>query len=110
VPSYLLIRSPELFPKLKYINIFYFASPQYYIYTFNIVVISYQASYDPNIKAERYKRFLFTFRVEVSHRGFVSWFRIVVSRRHCKHRQLFEIASTTIRDTRELYAINIRVR
>jgi len=110
MPLYLLIRSPELFPKLKYINIFYFASPQYYIHTFNIIVISYQASYDPNIKAERYKKNLFTFRVEVSYRDFVSWFCIVVSRRHCKHRRLFEIASTIIRDTRELYAINIRIR
>jgi len=50
-------------------------------HAFNTAVISYQASYDFNIKVERYRRFLFTFRVKVSHYGFALWFRIVVSHR-----------------------------
>jgi len=45
-------------------------------HAFNTAVTSYQASYDFNVKAERYKRFLF--RVEVSYRGFASWFRIAI--------------------------------
>jgi len=80
-------------------------------YAFNTVVTFYSASYDPNIKVERYKKFLFRvevlyygfvlwFRIVVLHRDFVLWFRIVVSRRRCKYRRLFEIASTVIRDTR----------
>jgi len=41
---------------------------------------------------------------------FASRFRIVVSYRYYKYRRSFEIASKVIRDTRQLYAVNIRVR